>query len=193
MKKIIFSLSIITIIGIIFPTKAFAADSPAYGGKLDRSVNRVSTYIGSGATNFQVLVLRAADNWTSPGWTSRVNFAYSPNNKGTMLDIYCFPKSRFGDSTNIKGLTTWYDASGKLIPWPSSGTYRYAMIEGNTNGLNQISIDRRTAVFAHEMGHAFGLDHNDSTTNSIMHGDTNLRALKVQKADTNTVNKIYPN
>ena len=41
------------------------------------------------------------------------------------------------------------------------------------------------------MGHAFGLDHNDSTKNSIMYGIAESGALKVQKVDTNTINKIY--
>ena len=54
-----------------------------------------------------------------------------------------------------------------------------------------MAINVRTAVFAHEMGHAFGLDHNDATTNSIMYGEATKRALKVQKIDTNTVNRLY--
>lgn len=189
MKKILICL--IVYVFLAFPTQVFAADTPAIGGKLDRNVSRVSTYIGEGATSFQTLVLRAANNWTSPGWASDVGFAYAPNNKGTMLDIYCYSKSYFGGNMNIGAQTRWYATDGTMIPWPSSGTYRCAEIIGNTDKLNQLSIDRRTAVFAHEMGHAFGLDHNSSTKNSIMYNETNSMALKVQKVDTNTINKLY--
>ncbi len=174
-----------------YPSIVHAANTPAIGGKLDRNVNRVSTYIGQGATSFQVLILRAANNWTNPGWNSDVGFAYAPNDKGTMLDIYCFDKSEFGGNLNIHGMTYWYNTDGTMNPWPNSGTYRYAIIRGNTDALNRISYDRRTAVFAHEMGHAFGLDHNDTTQNSIMYADTNTRALYVQRVDTNTINALY--
>ena len=186
-------------IGILFvgfllmtiPIKVHAADTPAIGGKMDRGVSRVSTYIGEGATSFQTLIVRAADNWTSPGWASDVGFAYAPNSKGTMLDIYCYSKSYFGGNMRANAETTWYDINGKMIAWPRSGTYRYAKIVGNTDSLNTLAINVRTAVFAHEMGHAFGLDHNDATTNSIMYGEATKRALKVQKIDTNTVNRLY--
>lgn len=175
---------------LILPSFVFAADTPAMGGILDRNVSRVSTYIGEGATSFQTLILRAADNWSNPGWASDVGFAYAPNNQGTMLDIYCYPKSEFGGSTKILGQTRWYDKEGNYL-WPSSGTYRYSVIKCNTDALNTLSINRRTATFAHEMGHAFGLDHNDDNQNSIMFYNNYYQALTVQKVDTNTINRLY--
>lgn len=187
-KKIL--VFFISLLGIC-PSLVFAYDTPAIGGTFDRNVSRVSTYIGEGATSFQVLVLRAADNWTNPGWASDVGFAYAPNDKGTMLDIYCYSKSYFGGNMNIDAQTTWYATDGTLISWPRSGTYRCAKIVGNTDKLNTLSINKRTAIFAHEMGHAFGLDHNDDGRGtSIMYGTTN-RSDKVQKVDTNTVNRLY--
>jgi len=191
-KKYILIFNLIAVLGILlFPSKVLAADTPIIGGKLDRHVKRVSTYIGTGATSFQVLVKRAADNWSNPGWTSNVGFAYAPNSQGTMLDIYCFPKADFGGSTVIDALTYWHRSDGSMVPWPSSGTYRYSIIRGNTDALNKLTIDQRTAVFAHEMGHAFGLDHNSSTS-SIMYSESKLRSIKVQKSDTNPVNRLYP-
>ena len=101
MKKLVICMFVYLMITLLTPV--FASDTPAIGGKLDRSINRVSTYIGEGATSFQTLILRAANNWASPGWSSDVGFAYAPNNKGTMLDIYCYSKSYFGNNLNIAG------------------------------------------------------------------------------------------
>lgn len=190
MKKI--AIIILCALFLTLPTNVFAENTPAIGGKMDRGVSRVSTYIGSGATSFQTLILRAADNWTNPGWPSDVGFAYFPNNKGKMLDIYCYTASHYGGNMNMLGETNWYDINDRLIPWPDSGTYRYVIIGGNTDALNTKTINQRTAVFAHEMGHAFGLDHNDNTRNSIMHSPLeSSTALTVQKVDTNTVNALY--
>lgn len=182
----------ITIISL-FMILPSTVNAKVYGGKFTRGISRVSYYIDykSGTGYYERLIIDAEHNWENPGWPSSVNMVAASSNKGTMLDIYTTDKTFWGGSTNILGETFFYDSKGKDMGVPYSQNYIFTRIYLNDTAMHNYSATKDRHVIIHEMGHAFGLDHNINA-NSIMYPEVQgCNVDYVQQMDINDVNNLY--
>lgn len=194
MKKIIMIGLIMATISL--PVSVFAAAYvPALGGKLTRGISRVSYYIdyNSGTGFYEYLIINAERNWEKSGWYSPVNMVAASSKAGTMLDIYTEHSSFFGGDSNVLASTMHYNSNGVAIPLNQD--YIFARIYINDDSNHNRNATEVQGTIIHEMGHAFGLDHPDTSNSdnkkSIM-GQTWFRTVQsVQRVDTDALNRIY--
>lgn len=180
-------------IGVFFCTNTLVS-AAVFGGKFTRGISRVSYYIdyNSGTGYYENLIINAEKNWENPGWSSPVNMVAASSNAGTMLDIYTRDSSFWGGDTNLLGEAYFYDSNGTDIGLPYSQNYVFTRIYLNDTSMhnNSATIDRH--VIIHEMGHCFGLAHNDNNPNSIMYPyieGSNVHY--VQQVDVNDLKNLY--
>ena len=125
--------------------------------------------VTSGGTNFQTrpwfdLVEQSFARWTE---VSGVNFIYEPNDSGS-----------FSSATGALGVRGDIRIGGQNIDG-SSGTLAYAFFPNNgdividtseasfySNSANNYRALRNTLM--HEIGHAFGLDHVESSNSALL-------------------------
>lgn len=124
--------------------------------------------------------------------SSIIDFKITKSRPDSVVDIYC---SNDGKNAGYnaytvfrKGLLTYVD--------PDKENWKYSQIyynlDNNLNTNQSINRDRIIAVFAHEIGHSFGLDENNSNKNSIMCQAGSGRAVtNVQSCDFTGVFKLY--
>lgn len=195
MKKIlIFCFSLFLFTETIYATEG----NGIIGGKMTGGIGNVSIYIDNQthpyATYYQRLIKNAVSNWDNTGYgTNDFNYVYVGSNRGSKIDIYNKYGDYFGEEKNkIYALTYFLTASETIIEKPTTTNWYSATIELNDYKLSQDSVSNQvaTGTFAHEIGHAFGLDHR-LIKKSIM-AQVWLRTVqKVQKIDNDTLNNIY--
>lgn len=132
---------------------------------------------------------------TTPGVTTEIWFQPVASKTYSVMDIYTST-----DTDNIYGATwffgTNYDDSSNVNPRTSN--WRWCKIVLYTNyftGSNLTSSTGHTlqSTVAHEMGHVFGLDENNTMPNTVMAQakTRNTSVIGPTKDDCNGVNALY--
>ncbi|MDE7407473.1 MAG: matrixin family metalloprotease [Muribaculaceae bacterium] len=203
MKKKRHFLAIVMCACIIMTCKSTALalnlDLLTYGHRMTGGISNVYIYIddkGSPrATYWQNLIKTAVNNWmyTGVGANDFYCLGYvSSGTSGSKIDFYARNSNWWLNNTNVLGATYYYDYNIRSVNQRSSDWYS-ARIDFNDTRLREdvYSNDDAIFVFIHEMGHAFGLNHNPDK-NSIMYEalwPCNVR--RVQKVDNDVLNCIY--
>ena len=132
------------------------------GGKFSRGVSNTCYYVDSTASAYTTRINAAANNWVNTGHGwNPIYMTPVSSSYLTHMDFYGKTTSFWGDS-NIRGETRMFTNSGQDI-----------------------------TSKAHEMGHAFGLDHV-SNVNALMHRYSNERLTHVVSLDEhNGINALY--
>ena len=187
-KKITF---LVLALMITLVSSTFAM-TPTNGYKFSRGVSNCCYYIDSSASAYESQIVSAANNWedTGYGWNPIYMTAVS-SNYATHMDFYGRTSANYSYLGNtIVGVATYWTTDAKLIApigdAPKSD-YFYSEIILNTN-LSE-SYDYRTAK--HEMGHAFGLDHNADNYSILFPYLSGMYVTTVQKCDHDTINYLY--
>lgn len=117
----------------------------------------------------------------------------SSNMSGSKMDFYARSAGYFGlFGDEILGMTSYWSYSVSEVD-PESTDWYSAQIDVNDSVLRQdfVSDNQALGLFAHEIGHAFGL-RESSNPYSIMCYSTGLRAVyRVQKVDNDALNSLY--
>lgn len=186
-------------------TTAFAADTetPVFGHRMSGGISDVYIYIdGSSypqATYWQNLIKTAVDNWmyTGVGANNFYCLGYvSSGYSGSKLDWYARNSDFWGDNGTYVTIaeTRLFTYDLKRVYDPTSLDWYSAEINLNDPYLRRDSVSNDAAIgtFIHEMGHAFGLAHNNSNPNSIMCQTRYGRAVqRVQRIDNDALNRLY--
>lgn len=188
-RKMFILSSLIFLFCFLLSTNAFAYNP--IGGKFSRGVSNTCYYVDSTASAYTSRINAAANNWvdTGFGWNpiymTPVSSSYL-----THMDFYGKTTSFWGDS-NIRGETRMFTNSGQDITSQATNTnWMYAEIYINTSVVETNTI-RGQGTIAHEMGHAFGLDHV-TDKNALMYGYSNDRLTHVVSLDEhNGINYLY--
>lgn len=185
MKK---TLSLVVVLaGMFFGTIKVDAMTPTflYGIKFSRGVNNTCYYVSSSASGYTSLINTAASQWANMS-NNIVNNPVS-SNYGTHIDFYSSnPSNNTNLTSNTNAYTTIWDANGVQLSF--NGTSNYFYTEIVINNANYID----SSTIAHEMGHAYGLDHT-SNTYSIMYTPKSNRLVSTpQSVDNDTINYLYP-
>ena len=174
---------------LLLSTSVFAYNP--IGGKFSRGVSNTCYYVDSTASAYTTRINAAANNWvnTGHGWNP-IYMTPVSSNYLTHMDFYGKTTSFWGDS-NIRGETRMFTNSGQDITSKAHNTnWMYAEIYVNTSVVSTNTIQTQ-GTFAHEMGHAFGLDHV-SNVNALMHRYSNERLTHVVSLDEhNGINALY--
>ncbi|MDO4415129.1 MAG: hypothetical protein Q4C20_08615 [Erysipelotrichaceae bacterium] len=128
----------------------------------------------------------------SCSFTSQINSATNHWNLSVSLTrIYSsIPTADllFYDFSNDQfyGKTYFYYNSSENVVLPTNSDWHYCRI-----ALNPVN-DKPLATVAHEIGHAFGLSHCVTNTDSIMHYDHDRRNVsRAQTCDFSVINHLY--
>ncbi len=180
---------IITFIFLFINSNVFAS-SLFLGGKLQRGVGNICYYIDSSASSYTSLINSAINNWvdTGYGWNP-IYVTPVSSNYATDIDFY----ARYGDdiSANVLAKTEFFNINEGLIDEHYSNWY-FAKIELNSTSLKKRTNDVQKGTIAHELGHAFGLAHQNSNVNSIMCEIAHYREVnKVDQTSHNAINTLY--
>lgn len=185
MKRV---LSLVVMLSVMFlGVSNVDAMTPTFtnGIRYSRGVKNTCYYISPSASGYASLINIAASQWANMS-NNIVNTPVS-SSYATHIDFYSAnPSNNSILNSIINAYTTIWDANGAQLFFNGTSNYFYAEIVIN----NQNYIDSST--IAHEMGHAYGLDHT-SNKYSIMYTPKNDRLVSTpQSVDNDTINYLYP-
>ena len=166
-----------------------------YGNtKYTRGVGNVTVWINynSGVGYWQSYINNARQNWMYPGWSNPIYMNFVSSNYGSQLDLHLKYKSFWG-SDSVLAETRFYSSTGARVQ-PQKSNWYYSEIYINHDAFSKPSFSNEQALgtVIHEMGHAFGLAHNNTNVNSIMCQTAyGRRVQRVQKTDNDAINRLY--
>ncbi len=192
-KKVINSLCLLIFFNLFISNISASTPTPVFGGKYSRGVSRVSAYIHTDSKSqyWTSFITTASNNWMYTGWDNPIYVVYASSNVGTMMDIYAKNDS-FWPISGVLGETRHYTSTGVRMS-PVNGNWYYADIFINDYEFRKTSFTNENAIgtIIHEMGHAFGLAHNNSNSRSIMAQSWARVVQRVQKTDNDAINHLY--
>ena len=187
MKKILSFVVILTV--MFFGISNVSAMTPTYTHaiRFSRGVKNTCYYISPSASGYTSLINTAATKWAS--LYNMIKNTPVSTNYATHIDFYAYSPTTDPQhhlNSNINAYTTIWSANGVQMSFDSTQNYFYTeIVINNTKNIGSDTI-------AHEMGHAYGLDHNNSVY-SIMYGTNVGRMVTTpQSVDNDTVNYLYP-
>lgn len=129
------------------------------------------------------------------GMSNPIYIKFVSSNYGSSMDFYSKPKTFWSSSirNSVLAETRHFDSSEKQVTVGSKDWY-YAKIYINDDNFKNDAFTNEQAqgTIIHEMGHAFGLDENNSNKYSIMCQLGAGRAVqRVQSVDNNAINRKY--
>ena len=196
------------------PYYAYADNAPTtYFGsnlKYTNGVGNLTAWINysSGAGYWESFITAAANNWMYTGWANPIYITFVSSNYGSNMDFHSNDNNYFinqGAPSGTLAVTrnflvddTNVNTSFGGIP-TQSWYYAEIHINDDTFMLDTFSNAAAGGTIRHEMGHAFGLAHNNTNPNSIMHqyrivtsSGYEYRAVQtVQYTDNAAVNSLY--
>ncbi|WP_302950351.1 matrixin family metalloprotease [Holdemania filiformis] len=193
----------ITFIGIfvVAQTVYAATATPTFGGKFEKGVGNVTIYIdgNSGAGYWETYMKGGANNWMYPGsgMSNPIYIQFVSSNYGSSIDFYAKKDSYWTnqESYGVLAETLFYRYGERIKPNPNNYTnWTFTEIYINDDNFRSPSFtnDQAQGTVIHEMGHAFGLAHNNSNVNSIMCQTSHSRAVqRVQQVDNDAVKSKY--
>lgn len=194
------------IVGIrIYTSSIYAAvNTPMFGGKYTQGVGNITIYIdnASNAGYWEKYIKGGANNWMYPGYgmSNPIYIQFVSSNYGSKMDFYCASNSFFANTApswvTVAACTEFYDSNeNKVFPKiNNSVSWYYAKIYINNDVFKKDSFSDNEAqgTIIHEMGHAFGLDHNNDNKYSIMCQSAQGRQVeRVTTYDNNSINVKY--
>lgn len=193
MKK---SFIMILLLGILFlSTSNVFAIVPTYpnNAKFNRGVSNMCYYVDSSIASHTGYINSALNNWvdTGYGWNpiyvTPVSSSYA-----THIDFYGMYEGS-GNSIigyGVLGYVSFWDINSNWIVEPPNQPerdYFYTELVYNLTEDYKPNI-----VFRHEIGHTFGLFHDDYNPYSIMYPNVDgMQINTVQKTDHDTINYLY--
>lgn len=195
------TITIYSIILFILSTNILAdnSETPLFTGSYQNGAGNITIYIDddSGASYWEAYIKTGANNWMYPGseMSNAIYIKFVSSNYGSNMDFYSKTKTYWSASIRDRVLaeTLHFDSSENQVQNHDKNWY-YAKILINDDNFKKSSFSNENAqgTIIHEMGHAFGLAHNNTNPNSIMCQTSSGRKVqRVQYVDNNAINKKY--
>lgn len=169
-------------------------EPPVYPYSLTWNIESINYYVYDSASTYTTQIANAANNWvyTGYGYNRLYPFTQTTNVTMSAADFTSYKKD------NGENAVTYHcvPVAGNLGLHVSAmeEDWTYCEIRLNNFYMTGFSSTTRQGVIAHEMGHLFGLMHNDLNSYSIMCQMATGRAVyKVQQVDVNAFLKKFPN
>lgn len=191
MKTKILNIGIVSACCTLALSNVAFALVPTIGGYLSRGVDNMCYYVDSSASSYTSYINTGINRWTNSGYSPSdfINMTAVSSNYATDVDYYAQPEEDFL-FTGAIAETTFYASDGMegsgVVP------YYYSEIRINTDEFPSCTSFEKIGTMAHELGHAMGLDENNSNTSSIMCQLGSGRTVNtVSSEDYATVVDIY--
>lgn len=200
MSKIFKLLSISFILmGLLFYFKTTTVKaSPILGGKLINGVTYRKYFIASNISQFTTNIESAFYDWNnstgSPSTKTPIWFSKTTQSALSVIDFHRDYEISDPPGSRIFGYTRFYSSNSIQLN-PTTSYWYYARIDLDSTNLNTLgTVQGRTkkSVIAHEIGHAMGLDENNTNPYSIMcQMGSNRKVDRAQYIDLNQINILY--
>ena len=137
---------------------------------LAEGVGAVDYYITDSASSYTSLIGAAAYSWMYTGYGDNPIYMYQTTNfNASNMDIYA---QNDGLQAGYTACTFYVDVrtEGHIIVDPTTSFWDYGEVYLNTypSLFPALADVTKQGVICHEMGHVFGLAHNNDNINSIM-------------------------
>ncbi|MBP0726707.1 matrixin family metalloprotease [Bacillus sp. RG28] len=191
MKKFfgLFFISILVLCVNLQIASAAATPTPTFRYNLTWDIRNIYYYTDSAAqSNYGTPISNASHNWCYTGYGNSLYPATrTTNQSNAAIDFHTYSKA---DGNNAKTELRIFGSTTPQIANDNDWDWGRIMINDYEIGNDSSYIQ---GVVAHEMGHVFGLDHNDTNPNSIMCSAWAGRAVNtVQKVDNDAFNLKHP-
>ena len=184
------------------PIFALNTPTPVFGYHMSGGISNIYTYIDTqqtpAASYWQNFIKAAINNWmyTGVGANNFYNLGYvSSGTSGSKLDFYSKYASYWGAEGPFVFAQTSFWTYSIVQADPYSQDWYSGQIDLNHTKLSSSSVsdDVARGFMKHEIGHAFGLDHNNSNQYSIMcQMEFGRQVQSVQAVDNTALNGLYP-
>ncbi len=175
-----------------------------YKGKYTQGVGNITIYI-DGASNagyWEKYIKGGANNWMYPGYgmSNPIYIQFVSSTYGSKMDFYCTTSSYWSKTAptwaTIAAATEFFDSNeNKVFPSMTNNVnwyYAKILINNDVFKKDLFTDNQAQGTIIHEMGHAFGLDHNNDNKYSIMCQSNQGRQIeKVMECDNSSINVKY--
>ncbi len=154
--------------------EALEDSTPAYPYRMTKGIGYQTYYVDSTASQYSSYISTGASRWNPT-----IILSQASTNASTAVDFYEVGNDYFDNITelgnNWLAATTCHTPSHDNILYPEYTGWNFAKVSINRDTYlvtNQVNTDQRYGTIAHEIGHAFGLQHHISKS-SLMYPTIN--------------------
>lgn len=180
---------------VLCPKGIFAATStPTFGHKTTWNIENMYYYLADDSSQYSTIIANAANNWVYTGCGYNKLW---PNTRvyditGTGVDFHTYTESgTVLARTSMFNRTNGTTGDAYQVS-PSSTDWLYSDISINKTVFDTVSDYNKQGTIVHEFGHAWGLAHNNTNSNSVMCQLGSGRTVNtVQQVDNDAFNTLY--
>lgn len=194
-KKLIFGIVMVLVMfasGLHKGTISYAKnyytfnDHKMIGGVGQYGNYRRYYYILDSASSHREKIETAMNDWVFNSITTSLSFRETSNRANSVMDIM---KVSSGGASGVLAWTEFYKSGTSVSPTNENWKYTYIKLYKPNFKSTNCNIK---GTIAHEMGHCFGLAHNNSKPASIMCQTAYGRSVnKAQNCDLKGINHLY--
>ena len=183
------AIAIIVLTGFMGINVVSAATMPPTSYKTSWNIESIYYYIDQSAPGYSGTISAAANNWvyTGVGYNKLYPNTRTYDKNGTLAYTSLFKRVN-GNPVVV----TWKKVSGRVDTSVPSESWLFSEIHINNDVFQDYGFDHREGTLTHELGHAWGLGHNNENQNSVMcQTGYGRKVNKVQKVDNDAFNALY--
>ena len=184
MKKVFVSSLFVALLLLSY----FPVYANVFGYNLQNGIDVIYTWNHSTATtHINDEIKYAKENWEYPGCWNPNDFVAKSTNSSTNMDFWAYPAAYFDEG--VVAYTQFYQTGYRPVS-PSSEDWYWCKISFNYEDPASYYIRKGTVI--HEIGHALGLAHRNSTPSSIMCQRSYGRTVQtIQYSDNMNLLNLY--
>lgn len=161
--------------------------------------NTQKYFVVNSKHNHQTVIDNAMSEWINTtsrlNYTTPISFKKTTNRANSVIDFMNTGTTKDNDghmhSAGVLAWTEYYIVGGKQVS-ADKQNWKYCYVKLYCSNYDDLSANGRKGTAAHEIGHCFGLAHNNGNKKSIMCQTREGRSVSsAQKCDLKGINYLY--